>query len=417
MAKQSALTKGQRTLLENLYFTPRQAGSLSSAAALRRALLKRERRRRRGRRGIAIKVPSESQIKEWLLEKRAFTVHRPARKKYKMKSVIVGGVNIQLQADLVDMQPWASENDGFRYILLAIDCFSRFAYSRPLKKKDGESTADALRDILNEAEKRIERKIERIQADQGKEFYNKAVERMLRERNVTLFSTKSPVKAQMVERLIRTLRTRQERFNTHKGRRRWLESFPDIVKSYNKMGHSALPKGASPGDVGLENERKVWKHLYEETLLTTPKSLQKRLTALREGKGLKLSSAKNELTMGDPVRLSKRKRTFEKAYFQNWTDEIFYVAHVSETSPRTFRIADESGELLEGVFYREELSPVRFPREKGEEKGKIFAIEKILDEEIRKDGKKYLLVKWRGYSDKENRWVRADQFAAVGRAA
>ena len=35
----------------------------------------------------------------------------------------------------------------------------------------------------------------------------------------SLFKTSSPTKAQMVERLIRTLRSRQERFNTFKGAR------------------------------------------------------------------------------------------------------------------------------------------------------------------------------------------------------
>ena len=42
---------------------------------------------------------------------------------------------MQLQMDLVDMQQWSIENDGYRYILLAVDCFSRYAYSRPVVTK------------------------------------------------------------------------------------------------------------------------------------------------------------------------------------------------------------------------------------------------------------------------------------------
>ena len=58
------------------------------------------------------------------MEKRAYAAHRPLHKKYPMKKVIMDGVNMQLQMDLVDMQQWSTENDGYRYILLAVNCFN-----------------------------------------------------------------------------------------------------------------------------------------------------------------------------------------------------------------------------------------------------------------------------------------------------
>ena len=103
-----------------------------------------------------------------------------------------------------------------------------YAFSRPLKTKQGPVVALAIKEILNEAESRIDHKIEQIQADQGKEFYNKHVRELLETRYIQLFSTSSPTKAQMVERLIRTLRLRQERFNTFRGKRRWIKKFYKI---------------------------------------------------------------------------------------------------------------------------------------------------------------------------------------------
>ena len=44
--------------------------------------------------------------------------HRPLHKKYPMKKVIVGGVNIQLQMDFVDIQQWSVVNDGYRYMYI-----------------------------------------------------------------------------------------------------------------------------------------------------------------------------------------------------------------------------------------------------------------------------------------------------------
>ena len=87
-----------------------------------------------------------------------------------MKKVIVGGVNIQLQMDLVDMQQWSAENDGYRYILLAVDCFSRYAFSRPLKTKQGPVVALAIKEILDEAESRIDRKIKKYKQTKVKNF-------------------------------------------------------------------------------------------------------------------------------------------------------------------------------------------------------------------------------------------------------
>ena len=189
-----------------------------------------------------------------------------------MKKVIVGGVNIQLQMDLVDMQQWSAENEGYRYILLAVDCFSRYAYSRPLKTKQGPIVASEIKEILDEAEFRIDRKIKNIQADQGTEFYNKHVKELLETKHVKLFSRKSPTKSQMVERLIRTLRSRQERYITFKGTRCWIESFPKLVKSYNHTIHSALPKGIAPTQVNVKNEREIWLHLHQKGVCETTES-------------------------------------------------------------------------------------------------------------------------------------------------
>lgn len=406
------LTKTQRILLESTYFDPSKAGSFMSAAKLHTALLRKQKNKPK-KRGKPVAIPSVDAIKLWLQGKRAYTVHRPARKKYPMKQVIVSGVNTQVQADLIDMQQWASENDGFRYILIAIDCFSRFAYSRKLKKKEGLETSVAITSILDEAVKRCERKISALQVDQGTEFYNKHVKQIMKNRYVNLFSTKSPTKAQMVERLIRTLRGRQERYNSSKGKRRWIESFPKLVQSYNHSAHSSLPKGVVPADVNLRNESKIWKHLYGDTLLATPKSLQNKLSALSKGKALPVNQRVGKLKVGDPVRLSKRKRTFEKAFYQNFTDEIFFIAKVSlSTRPHTFRVVDFDGEILEGIFYRHELTPVRFE----DNVNRIYAVESIVDEKIRQDGQKYLLVKWKGYSDAHNEWILADRLVPISKA-
>ncbi len=171
----------------------------------------------------------------------------------------------------------------------------------------------------------------------------------------------------------------------------------------------------SPSQVNLTNEKQVWNYLYGEELTRTPIYLQKKLKALQDGEPLHVKTS--TLSIGDPVRLSKRKRKFEKAFYQNWTDEIFVIAHISKANnPTTYRLSDFNGELLEGIFYRHEITPIRFAESKYDTEAKVYAVEKIINKETRKDGKTYFFVKWTGYPDTENQWIRADQFASIKKA-
>ena len=52
-------------------------------------------------------------------------------------------------ADLVEMQEWKHVNKGYCCIPNVIDCFSKFAWSVPLKDKKGETVLDAFKYIDN----------------------------------------------------------------------------------------------------------------------------------------------------------------------------------------------------------------------------------------------------------------------------
>ena len=56
----------------------------------------------------------------------------------------------------------------FRYILCAIDLFSKYAFFVPLKDKRGNTIANAFQSILDSSK----RKPNKIWVDQGSEFHN-----------------------------------------------------------------------------------------------------------------------------------------------------------------------------------------------------------------------------------------------------
>ena len=90
--------------------------------------------------------------------------------------------------------------------MVVLDLFSRFAWARPLKTKTGLEVSQALKDIFTKSG----REPTRIWSDDGTEFFNAHVQKLLRSNNIILYSTFNEPKAAIAERFIRTLRRKME---------------------------------------------------------------------------------------------------------------------------------------------------------------------------------------------------------------
>ena len=96
-------------------------------------------------------------------------MHKPKRKNYLRRKIIVNHIDEIFAADLVEMQKFSKINKGYRYLLTCIDIFSKYAFVIPLKDKKGITIKNALQKISNE------RKPKFFWTDNGKEFYNNQV--------------------------------------------------------------------------------------------------------------------------------------------------------------------------------------------------------------------------------------------------
>ncbi|GFY35305.1 uncharacterized transposon-derived protein F54H12.3 [Trichonephila clavipes] len=102
-------------------------------------------------------------VKHWLSQKDAYTLHKPVRHKFQRNRVFVSDIDRQFQADLVDMQSLAEFNKGYKYLLTCIDLFSKFAWAVPLKDKFGKSVKSGLEIIFKERKPKV------LQTDAGYE--------------------------------------------------------------------------------------------------------------------------------------------------------------------------------------------------------------------------------------------------------
>ena len=166
------------------------------------------------------------------------------------------------------------------------------------------------------------------------------------------------------------MKERMWKYFTDNNTNHYVNILSDLVEDYNNTRHSSIkmtPVGASK----KKNELGVWKNLYPDYL--------------------EIRDIKPKFSVGDKVRISKKKKTFEKGYTTRWTKEIFTIVKVKHTSPVMYKIADLNGEEIQGTFYEPELQKTS---------QQLFRIEKVI-----KRGKKKSLVKWKGYSDDFNSWV------------
>lgn len=75
-------------------------------------------------------------------------LHKPARRNFKRRKVLIKGLNDLLQIDLIEMIPYAKFNKGYKYIFIAINVFSKYVFTHPLKSKTGKEVSLAIEKVL-----------------------------------------------------------------------------------------------------------------------------------------------------------------------------------------------------------------------------------------------------------------------------
>ena len=102
-------------------------------------------------------------------------LHKPIIRKFNKRKVYSQFKDNIWGVYLADMQSLSRKNKGIKYLLCAIDLFSKYAFVIPLKDKKGISIVNAFNKII----KQSNRKPNKIWVDQGGEFYNNVFEKWL----------------------------------------------------------------------------------------------------------------------------------------------------------------------------------------------------------------------------------------------
>ena len=175
------------------------------------------------------------------------------------------------------------------------------------------------------------------------------------------------MKANFTEKVIQTLK--KSLWGYMHTKKNFIDVLKDIIHSYNNTKHRTTDMKSSKV-TKRHIERRLWWHLYK------PMELYEKLH--------QISRVPFAYKKGDKVHISHMVKTFERAYKEKWTREIFKVVQsFKHFGIRKYHLCNLDGEDIKGTFYEAELQLVDYLA-----KGS-FEIEKVIKKEDVVKKKKY----------------------------
>lgn len=367
--------KSYKAYLRSIYFNPKHPASFCGADKLYKHV------KREGKYDI-----SKENIESFLEEYDTYTLFRQPKKpsRNRQSKILVTDINEQWEMDLADMQNLSKQNRGYKFILIVIDVFRRFLWTKPLKTKQGVEVSKALDMIISSGGK-----IDRIRCDAGREFRNASVSSVLKKHGIFHFLAHGDGKAAFAERVILTIKKRLFRYFTYNNTHNWVDVLKSLTKSYNDSVHSST--GFSPASITPSNKNQVWANQY-----LIP-AIRKWKNALPQQKLIR--HPKFKYKVGDTVRVSYSKTVFQRGYDHKFSTEYFRVdSRYRRDGQPIYQLNDLGGDRIDGSFYQHELQKVIIP------KNKLYEVEKIIKTKGRGKNKK-VLVKFKHWPTKFAQWM------------
>ena len=282
-----------------------------------------------------VSAPSYSaKINDFLRQNDIHGVYRRiVKKKFPRRRVVARFPFEIFMGDLLEYPNYKSVNHGYKFILILIDCFTKMLYVAPMKRKDADHSAQAFNAIFDQ----FDRFPINLVTDGGKEFFNKEVQKVFDNYGINHYKcpTKTKTKASVAERVIRTMKSKFERYFYKTKTHNWTDVLDQFVQNYNSVPHSS--HGLPPQDVNDENRETVYKRLYPNKNITVVCKLK----------------------LGDKVRIIREKDEFEKGYTENWSEEIYQIYKVFQSNEVCwYKVQNLNGEKLKGIWYYYQLNLV-----------------------------------------------------------
>ena len=315
-----------------------------------------------------------------------YTLHREYKQPRFYNPYYVHGRREQVQADLIDVSKLKRQNGGVCFLLLLIDIMTKKMWVYPLKNKSAREMKTKMARWVAD----IDVLPEKLMTDRGTEFTNGQVQELLRSNGIEWQASNGVAKAAIAERANKTLQILMYKYLTERETWKYADVLDRLVDTYNGRGHRTL-KGMTPDEADLpENEARV-QAIFNE-----------RYAKAAERRRLKLP-----FKVGDMVRIkteAKNVSSSNRAYAEQFHGEYFVVHSINRRMPvAMYKLESmDTGEVIQGSFYKEEMQRVR---------GDVFKVERVLGRRRRRGVLEYK-VRWLFFGPRHDSWVPAGNLTA-----
>ena len=208
----------------------------------------------------------------------------------------------ELQIDLGDFTASSAVNDGFQYMFIAVDIFTKFIHCVPVKDKSRKESIRAFNEILE--------KIgipENIMSDREGAWESTEFIRLLNQHKINhiISNTPPPFSERAVQEIKNMIFARLEGLEIDK--QNWTDVLPAVLKKYNNRIHGTIEM--SPIDARKpDNQIQVYMNIRQKA---------------------QFKRKYPKLNLSDQVRTYIKPHTFKKGYQSSWSKDVYKIIYIS----------------------------------------------------------------------------------------
>jgi hypothetical protein len=233
----------------------------------------------------------------------------------------------EIQTDIADFTASGALNNGFRYLFVAVDIFSKYAHGVPIKDKQPAESVRAMKEIL-----KVIGVPEILYHDHEGSWNSGDFVQLLNQHKIKqiITSTPPPFAERMIQTLKMMIHTRLGGLEIDK--QEWINLLPAVLKKYNNTKHSTIRMTPNQAKLGNDNIE-VWLNIESKA---------------------KYNRTYPPIFKSSEVRTYIKPKTMSKGYDSRWSKEVYKVVAITDDG-KSFMVSNNSRRL----YSRHELLLVR----------------------------------------------------------
>jgi len=209
----------------------------------------------------------------------------------------------EIQIDIADFTAFGALNDGFRYLLVAVDIFTKKAYGVAIKDKQPAESVRAMKEIL-----KVIGVPEVLYHDNEGSWNSGDFVQLLNQNKISqiITSTPPPFAERMVQTIKRMIHTRLGGLEIDQ--QEWVSLLAPVLNKYNNTQHSTT--GVSPNQATQGNDNiEIWLNIINKATY---------------------NRKYRPLSKGSEVRTYVKPGSFKKGYDSKWSKEVYKVVAITD---------------------------------------------------------------------------------------